>query len=446
MNSSTIHIKIANKIQGRSHIMIAFSGGLDSTVLLHSLVQLRMHITPYLQLYAVHVHHGISRYADLWVDHCELVCRKLLVTLKILRVNIISKHIGIEAASRNARYGAIASIISSQETLVTAQHLDDQCETFLLALKRGSGPTGLSAMASHMPFYNTEQIRPLLDISREQLEQYAMYYDLKWVEDDSNKDKRFDRNFLRLKVLPNLCYRWPHFTKAVARSASLCAEQEQLLDELLLSSLQSLMSKDNSLSINGLLSISTAKRSALLRRWIAHFQVMMPTREQLQKIWVEVAMAKKDANPIFQLGKKQIRRYRQHLYLLPLLSSLKEKIIFWHSGVFLQLPDGLGNLQLDNQKRGICIRAPKYNEVVSLRFTARGKIHLIDRPRSQTIKKIWQEYNIPPWKRDRIPMIYYNETLIAALGIFITQDGQGINGESLWNIYWKKMCTNISNK
>ncbi|MDN5969244.1 MAG: tRNA lysidine(34) synthetase TilS, partial [Enterobacterales bacterium] len=247
MNSSEIQMRIASKLQGRSHLMVAFSGGLDSTVLLHALVQLRMQNFPHLQLRAAHVHHGLSRYADLWVDHCKSVCQQWQVPLHVLRVKVDAQRSGVEAAARDARYHAIAGLIGNHETLLTAQHLDDQCETFLLALKRGSGPTGLSAMASHMPFFSTEQIRPLLDISRAQLEEYAASYDLKWVEDDSNQDDRFDRNFLRLRVIPNLRDRWPHFPEAVARSASLCAEQEQLLDELLLDSLQSLMSEDDSL-------------------------------------------------------------------------------------------------------------------------------------------------------------------------------------------------------
>lgn len=287
-----------------------------------------------------------------------------------------------------------------------------------------------------MPFFSTEQLRPLLDISRAQLEEYAANYDLKWVEDDSNQDDRFDRNFLRLRVIPNLRDRWPHFPEAVARSASLCAEQEQLLDELLLESLQSLMSEDDSLNIDGLLPMSEAKRYALLRRWIACFGVMMPTREQLQLLWSEVAMAREDAEPQLQLGKSQIRRYRQHLYLLPPLRSLKEQVIAWDPRESLSLPDGLGELQLGS--RGICVRAPKFDEAVSIRFAAHGTLRIVGRRHSRPIKKIWQEHNIPPWERERTPMLYYGETLIAALGVFITQNGQAVANEPVWNIHWTK--------
>ncbi|MDN5970116.1 MAG: tRNA lysidine(34) synthetase TilS, partial [Enterobacterales bacterium] len=207
-------------------------------------------------------------------------------------------------------------------------------------------------------------------------------------------------------------------------------------DELLLDSLQSLMSEDDSLNIEGLLPMSEAKRYALLRRWIACFGVMMPTREQLQRLWHEVATAREDAEPQLQLGKNQVRRYRQHLYLLPPLRSLKTEVIPWDPRESLPLPDGLGELQLG--ERGICVRAPRSDEAVSIRFVAHGTLRIVGRRHSRPIKKIWQEHNIPPWERERTPMLYYGETLIAALGVFITQDGQGMADRPVWNIHWTK--------
>ena len=138
------------------------------------------------------------------VEHCESVCHHWQVPLHVLHVQVDTQRNSVEAAARDARYRAIAALIGSHETLLTAQHLDDQCETFLLALKRGSGPTGLSAMAESMPFFATEQRRPLLGLSRRQLLSYAQAHHLTWVEDDSNADARFDRNFLRMRIVPLL--------------------------------------------------------------------------------------------------------------------------------------------------------------------------------------------------------------------------------------------------
>ncbi|UDG81677.1 tRNA(Ile)-lysidine synthase [Candidatus Profftia lariciata] len=437
MNNFEIQMQIANNIKKYSHIMVAFSGGLDSTVLLHALVQLRINILPNLKIHAIHIHHGLSMNADLWVNHCISVCDQWMVKIKVLYITIDTTKYGVEAAARKARYYAIANTIHHYETLVTAHHLDDQCETFLLALKRGSGPTGLSSMAHHMPFCNNEHIRPLLNISRIHLEKYAYYYKLKWVEDYSNKNNRFDRNFIRLHIIPALHNRWPYFSKSVARSAQLCAEQEKLLDELLKESLKRFIHSNKSLSIEGLLSMSEIKRYALLRRWISYFDVMMPTRTQIKKIWLEVAMARKDAHPKLQLGTKQIRRYRKYLFLLPLLPSLKERIITWDPTKILSLPDGLGTLQL-NDTTGICVRVPKINEIISLRFVVYGKLRIKYQVHAQPIKKIWREYNIPPWERERIPMLYYNEELIAIIGVCITQSGQAIPNKPFWYIKWVK--------
>lgn len=210
-------------------ILVAFSGGLDSTVLLHQLVQWRTE-NPGVTLRAIHVHHGLSANADAWVTHCENVCQQWQVPLVVERVQLAQEGLGIEAQARQARYQAFARTLLPGEVLVTAQHLDDQCETFLLALKRGSGPAGLSAMAEVSEFAGTRLIRPLLARTRGELAQWALAHGLRWIEDESNQDDSYDRNFLRLRVVPLLQQRWPHFAEATARSAALCAEQESLLD------------------------------------------------------------------------------------------------------------------------------------------------------------------------------------------------------------------------
>ncbi|PDP95292.1 tRNA lysidine(34) synthetase TilS, partial [Klebsiella quasipneumoniae] len=223
---------IAHTLHPHRQLLLAFSGGLDSTVLLHQLVLLREQ-DPSLTLRAVHVHHGLSAHADDWVAHCRQICQQWQVPLVVHRVTLARGGLGIEAHARAARYQAFQDTLNAGEVLVTAQHQDDQCETLLLALKRGSGPTGLSAMAPSSAFADSRLLRPLLNETRESLRQWALAHQLSWIEDESNQDDTYDRNFLRLRVIPLLRERWPHFSEAVARSASLCAEQEQLLDEIL---------------------------------------------------------------------------------------------------------------------------------------------------------------------------------------------------------------------
>jgi tRNA(Ile)-lysidine synthase len=435
MNNNQLSAQLARQLGAHRHLLVAFSGGLDSSVLLHLLVGLRQQL-PDLQLRAVHVHHGLSAFADQWVTHCQQQCVVWQLPLVVQHVQVDSQQGGIEAAARAARYSAFASTLAAGETLLTAQHLDDQCETFLLALKRGSGPAGLSAMAAQTSLGNNHLLRPLLGLSRQQLEAYAQQHQLSWIEDDSNQDPRFDRNFLRLQVLPLLNQRWPHFAAATARSASLCAEQEQLLDELLAEQLHKLLDEDRALAIDGLLTCSPARRFALLRRWIALFGVTMPSREQLQRLWEEVALSREDAEPQLQLGQYQFRRFRRRLYLLPLMADLREISLSWSLGDPLTLPDGLG--ELVSGEGDICLRAPQSQQKVSIRFTAQGKHRILGRAHSRPIKKLWQELGIPPWQRERTPLIYYDDQLIAALGIFVSEAGQTPEGQQPWRLHWRK--------
>ncbi|ANS44406.1 tRNA lysidine(34) synthetase TilS [Serratia inhibens] len=435
MNTDQLSVQVSRQLGPHRRLLVAFSGGLDSSVLLHLLVHLQRQL-PDLQLRAVHVHHGLNVFADEWVAHCQRQCAAWQLPLVVQHVQVDGRQGGIEAAARAARYSAFVATLAADEALLTAQHLDDQCETFLLALKRGSGPAGLSAMAAQASLGSNPLLRPLLGISRLQLEDYAQRHQLAWIDDDSNQDPRFDRNFLRLQVLPLLNQRWPYFAAATARSASLCAEQEQLLDELLSEQLHSLLDEDNALAIDGLLGCSPARRFALLRRWIALFGVTMPSREQLQRLWDEVALCRDDAEPQLQPGQYQIRRFRRRLYLLPIMADLREVCLNWSLVEPLELPDGLG--KLSSGVGDICLRAPQRQQKVSVRFTAQGKIRILGRTHSRSVKKLWQELSVPPWQRERTPLIYYDDQLIAALGVFVSEAGQTPEGEQSWRLHWHK--------
>ncbi|MEI7249186.1 tRNA lysidine(34) synthetase TilS [Pectobacterium versatile] len=426
---------IVAQTAGCGSILLAYSGGLDSSVLLHLLVAVRQRSG--LPIRAAYIHHGLNPLADSWAEHCCQQCERWQVPFASLPVKVEAQNGGIEAAARTARYQALQAHLQEGEALLTAQHLDDQSETFLLALKRGSGPAGLSAMAAQSMLGHHRLVRPLLGISRLQLEAYAQWHQLGWIEDDSNQDERFDRNFLRRQILPRLTQRWPHFPSAVARSAQLCAEQEQLLDELLEESLQALCQPDGALSIDGLAPLSPVRRFALLRRWLAQQGATMPAREQLQRLWDEVATSRQDAEPVLQLNQMQIRRFRQYLYLLPLMPSLKDRIIPWQSpSCPLSLPDNLGTLSLADN--GVAIRAPENGEAVSIRFSTSGTVNIVGRAHGRQIKKLWQELNVPPWWRDRTPLVFYNEQLIAAVGRFVTREGQVRENQPVWHIVWGK--------
>lgn len=416
---------IAQAVSPYRQLLVGFSGGLDSTVLLHRL-KLWRDREPDVQLRAIHIHHGLSAHADAWVAHCEALCAAWAIPFIAERVTLPDEGLGIEAQARKARYAAFASVIQPGEALVTAQHQDDQCETFLLALKRGSGPAGLSGMPARAEFAGTTLLRPLLGETRASLEAWAREHQLSWIEDESNQDDSYDRNFLRLRVLPLLSERWPHFADATARSAMLCAEQEALLDELLSEELAELVSEDGALAIAPLEAMSPMRRAALLRRWLATHRAAMPSRAMLSRIWDEVAQSREDASPCVHLNGFDVRRYKGKLWWIKSTPSFTDVVLNWSSPELpLILPCDAGRVSLVPSGH---VRLPNSGEQVTVRFKAGGMLHIVGRNGGRKLKKIWQECNVPPWLRDTTPLLFYGETLIAAAGVFITEEGWSEEG------------------
>lgn len=434
VNAMTLPLLSQFPVEQRQ-FLVAFSGGLDSTVLLHRLVQWRYQ-RPGISLRAIHIHHGLSPNADAWAAHCQQICEGWQVPLVVHRVQLVDEGNGIEAQARKARYAAFTQALLPGEWLLTAQHLDDQCETFLLALKRGSGPAGLAGMPEMLPFAGTKLLRPLLNETRESLLHWAQHHDLSWIEDESNADDAYDRNFLRLRVLPALKARWPHFADAVSRSAALCGEQEQLLDELLADELAAATHQDGGLSIAALETLSAVRRAAILRRWLAVQQAPMPSREMLIRVWQEVVLARDDATPCLRLGEHEIRRYQGYLWWVKALPGQRENILPWPAPFLpLMLPGGLGALSLEP---GDELRAPRTDEAVSVRFQAAGTLHIQGRHGGRKLKKLWQEFGVAPWRRDTTPLLFYGESLIAAAGVFVTLEGKTEDGQPGVRLAWQK--------
>uniref|UniRef100_UPI001012FEE7 tRNA lysidine(34) synthetase TilS n=1 Tax=Aeromonas veronii TaxID=654 RepID=UPI001012FEE7 len=300
--------------EGSTGLLVAFSGGLDSTLLLVLAAQYaREHGLP---VRALHVHHGLSPHADEWVAHCEAVCQQLAVELLVEWVTLARGNgESLEAQARTARYQRLTARMRAGEWLLTAHHQDDQLETLLLALKRGAGLRGLAGILPSQPFAGGLLLRPLLDVSRAELAEAAATLPFGWVEDESNQDVSYDRNFLRQTLIPQLKARWPAMAQTAARSMALCAEQEALLEELAESDWQ-LAGEGEALHIGPLHALSPTRRNNLLRYWIRRQGGEMPSREQLARLWQEVALARGDANPQLNWGRQSCRRYQERLYLV----------------------------------------------------------------------------------------------------------------------------------
>lgn len=475
---------VTHCILGYKKLLLSYSGGLDSTVLLDILTKLRNRIdhftsSPFI-LRAIYVNHGISNDADKWASHCSDQCKMRGIPFSVIHINCYNsenKRRNTEALARNLRYKKLYDHLDSKEILLTAHHMNDQAESLLLALKRGSGPSGLSGMSKNTLYANKYRLlRPLLDCSREQLEIYAYNKKLDWIEDDTNSDTRFDRNFLRIKILPSIYQRWPHFNQVVARTAQLCKDQESLLNELLSESLKKLIDEsDGSLLFSPLFQCSIPKRQALLRRWLLNFSIKMPSYQLVNRIWKEVVLSRRDATPILQLDKCLCRRFREKLYILPvnMKCSLNRIKLSWNImyNAFI-LPYNLGKLIYQPLSINEClsknsfnthlninfslnmsynfsekykkvlthcfVRAPKSDEKISIMFgNIDGLLYILGRNHGRHLKKIWQELGVPPWLRSRIPLLFYNKTLITAIGVFITQNGKITNKTTiLWKISW----------
>lgn len=411
----------------QKQFLIGFSGGLDSTALLLLFTKLREN-RPHLQMRAIHIHHGLSANADSWTEHCKQICEQLNVPLIIEKVRVDTCN-GIEAGAREARYQAMSQHILPDEILATAHHLQDQTETFFLALKRGSGLQGLGAMQLQSTVYNLPVFRPLLHFTRPELEQFVQATKLDWVEDESNRDSRYERNFLRNEILPELRQRWAHFDLAVQRSAQHCFEQQQLINELLADEFaQNFDKTDRSFSIQQFAQYSATKQKALLRLWLNEWQLTMPSLVQLEQIIQDVIFARSDSNPLFQLGEKVVRRHQQKLYLTPQFTDISTHKVDIKIGETVCLPDNLGTLALTQQadkllvqwknKQLVTQKLPFTNSPIQIRFSYSSKIRLTEKSANKEMKKIWQHFNVPVWQRQRIPLIFYGDKLKSAVGLF----------------------------
>jgi tRNA(Ile)-lysidine synthase len=415
-----------------NHCHLAYSGGLDSTVLLHLLHQVAGSLS-WRGLRVVHVHHGLQAGADQWQQHCEAFCRQLDLPLTQIRLELREiPGTSLEALARERRYQALASAMGADDLLLTAQHQDDQAETLLLQLLRGSGPAGLAAMPALTRFGPGWHGRPLLGFARAELERYAEEEGLTWVEDPSNRDLRFDRNYLRHEVLPRLQQRWPAALATIARSARLSGELQALADEQAARDLELTEGPwPGTLSISLLRGFSSPRRRSLLRHWIRKQGLQMPGSRHLQRIERECLESRPDATPIVHWHEAEVRRYRDGLFLLkPLPDHDPAQVIPWLEADELVLPDGLGRLVLEPAEQGIRSEAWR-SARVEVRFRQGGEVcQQAGKRLHQSLKKRFQEWGIPPWQRDRLPLIHIDGELAAVPGWLLCEPFRAAPGEA----------------
>lgn len=410
---------------------VAFSGGRDSHVLLHLLASLRQQ-HPQLDICAIHVHHGLQEQADKWVDHCTKVGEDLGVEVQVRYVNV-KKEGSLEAAAREARYQAFKEMIQPGEGLLMAHHLDDQAETLLLQLFRGAGVAGLSAMPAVTAFANGWLARPLLDVPRKHIEKYAVTHHLDWIEDPSNLDTTFDRNYLRHEVLPELKTRWPSLINTLSRAASHQAEAAALLEVLAEQDFQECKGSHQALqtlSVSSLLKLDAGRQRNLLRYWLRQVRhLSLPDTRHLMRIQSEVLPASLDATPLVEWSGAEVRRYRDELYAQSVATDpgTRESYMIkypWDlQGVF-HLPDG--TQLFPEQTTGVGLKASLADKGdIQVGFRQGGEeCRPAGRGHRHSLKKLMQEWGIPPWLRDRVPLIFVGDDIAQVVGFCLCEPFQ----------------------
>lgn len=407
---------------------IAFSGGLDSTVLLHLLARLTQTLSlPPLK--AIHVHHGLQPAADAWPAHCQSVCDALGVAFQVVRVQV-RPGASLERAAREARYGAFIEAMRVNEVLLTGQHRDDQAETLLFRLLRGAGVRGLSGMPQQRALGLGHLLRPLLDVTRAELQAYALEHQLSWIEDPSNQDRQFSRNFLRHQVLPVMLERWPQAVASMARSAVHLNEAQGLLDELAqidLAPARTISGFDwlgvPSLDVSPLVSLSGARQRNAVSHWLAPL-TRLPDSDHWSG-WIDLRDATGDARPVWRLADGELHRSAGR--------------VWWLSGAWLRSPSAVGHwadpskpLALaDNGVLTLTGQAP--DGPLQIRYREGGeRLHLPERGH-RDLKRLLNERGVPGFVRGRLPLLYQGEQLLAVANL------QGLNGNARegWHLQWQ---------
>jgi len=405
MSYSQLLEQIVNQLPTTNKpVYVGFSGGLDSSLLLHAVCD----VLDNHRVVAIHCNHGISPDADQWQKFCEHQAQKLKIQLVVERLHFPNGFSEVEG--RDARNKVFSSHMQEGALLLLGHHADDQAETVLFRLFRGSGARGLAGIPAERDFVRGTLIRPLITHPKSDLKEIALAQGIEWIEDESNKDQSFDRNYIRHKLLPYVQSRWPNAIKSILLSAKRLRQDIGLLDDFA----DELLARvdyigENASDVIGSMDIEKVgmlpapQQSLLLRRFLFVNLGMIPEALNAEEALSQFILSKPDSEPLYLLGKTELRRFQARLYLLPAQKNMApEQARPWNGKAPLDLAGGTLSL-IKGEPEDFTVRFRSGGE----RLKPEGRKH------SQTLKKILQEYSVEPWLRDRIPLIYQGGQLIA---------------------------------
>ncbi|MEE3003347.1 MAG: tRNA lysidine(34) synthetase TilS [Pseudomonadota bacterium] len=407
--STTLSEKL-KLIPESQHVWVAYSGGVDSHVLLHLLTN----EIPKERLKALHINHGISELSDKWQQHCEKITRDLGIDLTVKKINTLhNTDTNLESRAREARLALFCSTLNKDEVIFLAHHAMDQVETMLMRLFKGAGPQGLCGIKEIQQYKSITLLRPLLDIKKHEIQKYAKEQNLEWIEDDSNSNIKFERNYLRHEIIPLLNKTWPSLTNNLLRCQLHHLEQEQYLESII-KPINDEVLKENKLDLKALLLQNNFLQKYILREWLKVKLSYPPSTKQLITIQDNIINAKSGAKPELLISNKKIRRYKNFLYITSNenLTYPAGQEIIWQAhenSIYLEL------LKIKLIKNSSKSNILKHELIIKFRQNGE-RFQPQGRQGSHPLKKLMQEWQIPPWKRDKTPLIYLKENLIAVPG------------------------------
>jgi len=417
-------------------LCVAFSGGVDSSALLHAAAELARRNTR-LALRAIHVEHGLQGASLDWARRCESTCAGLGVQLDVLRLALeLRKGESVEAEARRARYAALAEAMSPGECLLTAHHADDQLETVLLQLFRGAGARGLSGMPRSALLGEAIHLRPLLDVEREALVDYARAAGLDWIEDPMNAETRYDRSWLRHHVLPSIRERWPSVAHTVGRSAMHLAQAERLNADLARLDVAMLVD-DGRLEVAGLLSLPRDRQVNLLRWWMAARGLGVPSTARLESVLRDVAAARDDAQPVVTWRDGEVRRYRGRLYAMRPLPDPATGNWLLVPGEQTRIP-GCGSLSL-TEAQGPGLSIERFPGPFRVRLSGAPQVAGgTGRDEYKLVRNVVERARLEPWLRRRVPLVFAELRLLAVGDLWLDEGAVARAGERSLKIAWSR--------
>lgn len=444
-------------------LWVGLSAGVDSTVLLHSLASWLSvsEATDKFQIKALHVHHGLSSNADAWAEQAKQLCEQISLQFAVdiecivERVDLVFKSSGIEQAARIARYQVFEQHCEKNDFLLQGHHLDDQLETFFMRALRGSGLTGLAGIPFQRPLsrHNDCQIiRPFLNIEKKQIIEYAIIHDLTWVDDESNLDTRYDRNWWRNDLLPQIWQRYPDKKQTLARSINTVRDEQQLLQDLIIekinyhSKLQEkplihpALQQVPHFNISLIQYLDQTKFFSYIRAWLAQYVDLLPSATHMPIIYNELVLASSESTPIFTWGEQSLCRYKNCLYLINTsinakktveITPDKNKIINWQG-------------ESINWQAGqiLCSQTRQAHSLTPGIYTIRGwQAGDVAKPfgrSTRKMKKWWQDFQVPAWAREHWPIIVNQEDAIVAVpSLFVCDSYVVDSGQCGWSVEYK---------